>query len=403
MTGSTSAVGQAAEVSPFLAGSNVYVTDEETRLRAAPSTHSDTLASLERGRWLEVVALGAPLTIAGVWAPWVQVRDPWAPEGDSPFLAPTSGWVWGGLLRPIPETLPAPSVANWERVIVRVDPHSRLLDQTGKGGEAVAWAVHFEPDRDGAPRTLELAEWLRLGAAPTASWRLVGWRRLGRLSILAGRDAITWLRLEGEGNRRQARVLLRPSLLDAPPLDLDGSGRSGQPTATTVLPVDVDGDGTDELAVLETPADSSQVPIQRGLSWFALTAKGAELLGEPVVRGALMPSPNLLVESVAATRAARHELVVVVVVRNEAAGAPASELILRASGRRVVDGVVHRGEPVVSRGQLPALVPDRIYELRFAVPLETEWDGVDLEATVVPVPVEERLDDNRKRITIESL
>lgn len=383
--------GHAQALTP---GGGVYVTDEQTRLRAGPSTHHDVLASLERGRWLEVVELGGELTVGGVSAPWVRVRDPWAPETDAPFSAPTAGWVWGGLLRPIPEDVAAPSVANWERVLVRVDPHTRALALEGDG-EAVAWAAHFDPDREGRPRTLEVAEWLRLGAAPARSWQLVGWRRLARLSVIPVEDGLSWLRIEGEGHRRQRRILLRPSLLEGEVLDLGGDRTQG---ATQLLTLQ-DGQTT-ELVVLEVTKDEGGQPLQRGMTRFALIADGPQPLADPAVRSALMPAPNLLVEGVSAVR--RGAICDVrVAVRNEAAGADSTRLLVRAWGERVVRGAIERGAVITVEAELPALVPGRVAEVTAEVPLARSWSRLALELTVVPVPIESRLDDNRKRVAIE--
>ena len=392
LTGLAPRPGHALDV-----GTSVYVTDEETRLRAGPATGTDVLASLERGRWLQVQEVGPAAQIGGLEAPWIRVSDPWAPETDAPFLAPTSGWVWGGLLRPIPAELTQPSVANWERVVVRVDPHTRALDLDSADGQAVAWAVHFDPDREGSPRTLEVAEWMRLGAAPTRSWTLVGWRRLASLSVVPLPEGLTWLRIEGEGNRRQRRTLLRPSLLDAQALDLDWSGAGAR--STELLFTDLDGDGGDELVLLETSFDDQGQPLERGLSRFALTAEGPAPLEDPVVRNALMPAPNLIVESVSTVRAGAT-VVLTVRVRSEAAGAAASTLVVRSWGERR-ESEATRGPLQRTTAPVPALVPGQIVEVPLSIEVERGWPLVGIEATIVPVAVESRLDDNRWRATVE--
>ena len=393
------ASGQPVDLSP---GQSVYVADEQSRLRAAPSTRSDVLASLERGRWLEVVQTGELLVIQGRGAPWVQVRDPWAPDSDAPFVTPTSGWVWGGLLLPIPEGLSPPSVANWERVVVRVDPHTRELDLDGGDGEAVAWATHFDPDRKGTPRTLEIAEWLRLGATPARSWKLVGWRRLTRLAVIDLVDGLTWLQVEGQGNRRQNRILLRPSLLDAPVLDLDhDTGGAPHRRATTLLLVDAAADGIDELAVLEVTSDDTGQPLERGLSRFALTTEGPQPIGEPLVRSALMPAPNLVIESVEVAR--RRGLAhITLAVRSEAAATAATQVVIESWGERPGGpSGLSRSSRSVTRAELPALVPGRVAEVVLEAPLSRGWGRFAVEATVVPATVESQLDDNRKLVVVE--
>lgn len=392
----------AQSTSAFEPGGSVYVTDEQTRLRAAPSTRSDVLASLERGRWLEVVGTGDVLEIRGRAAPWIQVRDPWAPEAGAAFLTPTSGWVWGGLLHPLPEGLSPPSVANWERVVIRVDPHTREIDLAGGDGEAVAWAVHFDPDRDGAPRTLEVAEWMRLGAAPSRSWKLVGWRRLARMAVVPLPDGLTWLQLEGQGNRRQSRILLRASLLDVPTLDLDHDiGVAAGHRSTSLLWVDTDEDGVDEVTVLEVTSDDLGRPIERGLSRFALAAKGPRPLGNPMVRSALMPAPNLVVEGIEVARRGGGAAITVR-VRSEAASAAATDVVVRTWGERPGGRVgLERSALSVTRGALPALVPGRVAEVMLDAPLERGWPSLAVDATIVPADVESQLDDNHHRVIAE--
>jgi hypothetical protein len=383
-------------------GQGVYVTDEQTRLRAAPSTSSDVLASLERGRWLEVVQTGEALVVQGRSATWVQVRDPWAPDSDATFVTPTGGWVWGGLLLPVPAGLSPPSIANWERVVVRVDPHTRELDLDGGDGEAVAWATHFDPDREGTPRTLEIAEWMRLGTTPAKSWKLVGWRRLTRLAVIDLPDGVTWLQIEGQGNRRQSRVLLRPSLMDAPALDLDhdtGNGPSWR--TTTLLMVDSDADGVDELTVLEVTSDAAGQAVERGLSRFALTTAGPQQLGEPLVRSALMPAPNLVLESID-VHARRGRARITLQVRSEAAGTEDTQVVVKSWGERAGGpSGLSRSSQVVTRAAVPALVPGRVAEVVLSAPLERGWARLAVEATIVPSTVESQLNDNRKLVVVE--
>ncbi len=388
-----------AATAPLPPGQAVYVTDEQTRLRATPG--GDVLGSLERGRWLEVVATGEPLRLHGRTAPWIQVRDPWAPNEDGPFVSPTGGWVWGGLLLPVPDGVSPPSVANWERVVIRVDPHTRELDLGGGDGEAVAWAAHFDPDQEGTPRTLEVAEWMRLGAAPARSWKLVGWRRLGRLAVLPLKDGLTWLQVEGEGSRRQSRVLLRASLLDLPVLDLDGdTGGSTHRRATSLLFVDSDGDGVDDLTVLEVLYDESGRPVERGLSCFALTSEGPRAVADPVVRSALMPAANLGIEGIDVAQ--RRGLVrITLQVRSQSAGSAATEVVIRTWGERPGGPAgLRRSAPSVTRAALPPLVPGRVTEVVLDRALEAGWPLLTVDATIVPSTVESQLDDNRKKVTV---
>jgi hypothetical protein len=362
------------------AGAAVVVIEGGSRLRTAPTTRSDVVTGLEQGRVLELVERGETATIAGVDAPWVRVRDPWAPLSGV-LAGPWEGWVWGGLLAPSPAGTPEVTHALWDRMFAAAG---------SDGATPRAWGLRSAAERDGA---LELGEWIDADPAPDRIRQLEGWTVVEAVHLKEPGGDRPWLWVLGRSAEGQRRGLLIPTGSDAEPLDLvlstDLDG--GQRLDGEFFLIDLDGDGVDEAVVQWVRRGADGEPIERHFAPFELAADGTSRPGRGQLRDALLPPPDLRITGVvveAVGRRARLEIRVV----NDGSRSEPTRLEVRVSP---VDG---RGRTATVEAELPlpALSAEETRELDLEVDLPRgAWGRCYLEVLAVPVGVELGLDNNR--------
>ena len=382
-------------------GAAVYVSGRGVRLRAGPSASTDVLAELEQGRWLAVDEVGDSATFDTHAAPWIRVSDPFAPLAASPFVGASAGWVWGGLVQTVPDATSPPSLANWERLILRVDPATGLVSPASERGEAVAWALHVNPGSESQPRTLEVGEWLRLGTTASRTWTALGWRSVSLLTTVEPGDGGAWLLIHGVAADGSDRIELRPSMLPGAGLVLDvrSTTQTGR-GQVDLLWEDVDGDGVTELITLEHREDARGATVGLTLQSYTLRAGVVGALAEAVNHEPLLPAPNLRLEAPTIHRVSGRASATFNVVCDGAAR-PAGTLVVRATALSGWSGGPRRtlGESV-QRLAVPAMLPDQQVSITADVPLALH-DAAQLivQGVVLPQGPEAKLLDNLARTT----
>ena len=350
-----------------------------TRLRAEASLRSDVVTVLEAGRWLELLAVGELATVAGIEAPWLRVRDPWAPLGDGLLAGDWRGWVWGGLVGPAPDDLPEVTHALWDRLFA-----------TPAGGEGPRmWALRPAADQ---PGVVEVGEWTGSGQAPDRLRPLDGWLSIDSIHRQDPGNGRVWLWLTGRGSDGHRRGQLVPAGCAAAPLEvaLTAEPSPGQQLRGGLYLIDLDGDGVDEALVQWVLTDAAGEIVQRHFAPFALAADGTTSQSPGAqVREALLPAPDLQVRAVALRRQRSDGALVEVTLFNGGARSTATRLDVSVAGSAMAEPTVHRAE-------VPALSPGQEVRLELAVDLGRRGSGRFLvEALVVPRGVEVELANNR--------
>lgn len=359
-------------------GQAVLVQSGGTRLRVEPSLRADVVTELEEGRWLELVSVGELATVAGVEAPWLQVRDPWAPMGDGLLAGPWEGWVWGGLVGAAPEEVPEVTHALWDRLFA--DP--------GGGAGPRMWALRPAADQ---PGVVEVGEWTGTAQAPDRVRPLVGWQAIDSIHRQDPGNGRTWLWLIGRGDDGHRRGQLVPTSCDAEPLEviLSGEPAPGQRLRGSLYLIDLEGDGQHEAVVQWVRSGADGEVHERHFAPFQLDADGTVRQAPGAqVRDALLPPPDLAVRAVGLRRSGRQAFAVVTVAN---AGA-------RSEPTRLDVSVAARvgGQDLLVRADLPALAPGEERELELPVGLPRGTVGGFLvDAVVVPTGVEADLGNNR--------
>lgn len=363
---------------PLEAGQALLVREGGTRLRAGPSLRDDVVTTLEEGRWLELVAVGEPATLSGVEAPWLQVRDPWAPMGDGLLAGPWEGWVWGGLVGPAPEEVPKVTHALWDRLFAVPE---------GDVGPRM-WALRPAAD---SPGVVEVGEWTGTSQAPDRVRPLAGWQSIDAVHRQDPGNGRVWLWITGRGERGRVRGQLVPTGSDAEPLEvlLSGEPAPGQWLRGDLYLVDLDGDGRDEAVVQWARSDADAEVIERHFAPFDLADDGTVAPAPGAqVRDALLPPPDLKVRQVGLRRSGRKVLAVVSVVNAGARSEP-TRLDVKVAPKS-------RGAQVRARADVPALAPGEewLLEVPLELPRATAL-GFLVDAVVVPTGVEADLGNNR--------
>jgi hypothetical protein len=359
-------------------GAAVLVLEGGTRLRSEPSLRADVITDLEEGRWLELVAIGEPQVVAGLQAPWLQVRDPWAPLGDGMLAGPWDGWVWGGLVGPAPASAPQITHALWDRAFA--------VPERGPG--PLMWALRPAADE---PGVVELGEWTGPTQAPDRIRPLRGWQAIDAIHRRDPGNGRIWLWLTGRGDAGQGRGQLVPTGVDAEPLEvmLSGEPAEGQLLRGRLFLIDLEGDGQDEAVVQWIRFDRDGEVLDRHFAPFVLEADGSSRPGAGgQVREALLPPPDLRIRAVDLQRSGGGVVAVVAVVNSGARSGP-TRLDVTVAPRA-------DGQEVQLRGEVPALVPGEELEIRLPISLPRGGTGTFLvDALVVPVGVEADLGNNR--------
>lgn len=338
------------------------------------------MAELEQGRWLQVVARGDVETIGTTTAPWFQVRDPWAPLGNGPLAGPWEGWIWGGLLGPLPAGLPELTPALWDRVLV--------ADEAEPGRPSM-WALRPAADE---PGVVEIGEWSDPSPTPGLIRRQEGLAGIDAVHRLDPGNGRTWLWITGTGLVGETTGQLVPTGCQLPSLvvTLDAETVLGRRERTRLYLVDLDADGVQEAILHGTEEDAASV-VRRSYSFLRLGADGRIDGPEGVeVRDGLLPPPDLAVRSVTIDVAA-SPATVFLTLANDGSRSDPTRLEIRVAGSGT-----SASAPLLSILDLPSLAPAE--ERRITVPVvvpRTSGRRFLVEVLVVPTGVESSLDNNR--------
>lgn len=337
-------------------GEAVRVNVDGAWLRVGPSTSADGVQLLEAGRWLELQERGPDDTIGAETAPWWSVSDPWAADEGA------RGWVWGGLLDPLPEGLPSLEKTLWDRALV-----------LGAEGPVSVVAVH----RDRVGGSLELAWWDR--GSQTASGRrtLEGWTRFDGAWLKPTGAPRPWIWLDGESKQGDQGQLL--SLAEADelmPVLIEAPGHDSE-----LLLVDLDGDGVQEAVVLVTETSPNGRVARRRYESFSLTERGAALgRGDAEELAGLLDAPDLELTELSV----QGDEIRALVHNTGSSSRPTAVLA------RFADGA----PGVHSRRPLPALMPGQTLPISLPLPP----GAGTLLVTVLPASIESVLSNNRRSL-----